>query len=266
MTKRKVFTSAQPAEHKRQPVAKRLKLGLQFFADNNGGGEGAGNNQSTGDNDPPGGGTGDGSGSGTGDGTGKGDGDGDPEGDDLPLDLKQLMADYPEIKAQVDKEKERAVKRRFRNKDKDPDPNKKPPGDNNGGGDDETGKWRSKAEQLENKAKEYAFAAHVANEGLNPKLLKALAANEVRNLQLNDDGDLDPDDVEDVLDHLKAEFPDVFKTTAADPNNPPPPPAKKKHFNSGPTTQRTNEQNQQETDIRKDMEARLADMKKRNMI
>lgn len=242
MTAYKLFTGGQPTGSI-ATVADRTKflpLKIQFFADGGEGGSGEGDNPDDKSKDPK-------------DPPGDGSGEGDEGNKKTPLDLNTLVAEHPELKAQLDKEKERAVKKRFRNQpDKLKDPKDKGEGDGDGGNGDELKTWQTKAAMLEERAKENALAAAASSEGYNPKLVKALAAKELKKLQLDDDGELDPDDLADVLDTLRTEYPDVFTktdTTAIDTTTT----TVKKGFNPGPSTQRTNQPPDKKSDVKNDI-------------
>lgn len=63
--------------------------------------------------------------------------------------------------------------------------------------------------KLENKAKRLAVKEYAVDNGLNAKLLAKLV--DLSDLELDEDGDIDPDDLEEAVNAVVEEFPDVFR-------------------------------------------------------
>lgn len=81
---------------------------------------------------------------------------------------------------------------------------------------EDTNQFSVATTKLEKKAKDLSFKLYVANEGLDSALISELASAKVQGLDLNDDGELDSDDIDEVIEELKTRFPQIFTEKKAD--------------------------------------------------
>lgn len=175
----------------------------------------------------------------------------DPPGtgeDDLTL--ADLLKTNPKIKQDMNERIEKAIKKRFNGID--PEEAKvaiaeKAARDAAGESfeqkeSDTVKALNGKVATLETAAKELGVATYAAKEGLDANLILRLAGKDVGKLQLDDNAKVDPEDVADIVDDLKAEFPDLFtvKVDPADPADPPPAGNQRRRKTAGPNTQHTN--------------------------
>lgn len=219
----KHFTGGQPTTS--NEVVKKpepLKLNLQFFAD--GGDDGGGDGGDGGDDG------------------GAGDGE-----DDEPLTFAELIKQNPEYRQAHNERVEKAVKRRLKNANPDKKPgDKKPDGDDGDEGgqvpNPEFETMRTKAEKLEARTKSLEVAAFAAaQDGFTKdhvKLIQRLSAGRLKDLDLDDDGNLDGDEVADLVEAIVDEFPTLF--AVADANQEQQAGGTKKRRSPG-STQQTND-------------------------
>lgn len=66
-----------------------------------------------------------------------------------------------------------------------------------------------KERKLDNKLKRSAVKEYAIDNDLSPKLLSRLV--DLSKLELNDDGEIDPEDLEELVDELTEEFPELFR-------------------------------------------------------
>jgi len=68
-----------------------------------------------------------------------------------------------------------------------------------------------KAQKLDTRIKRTAVKEYAVDNDLNPKLLSRLI--DLNQLDLDDEGEVDPDDLEELVDELTEEFPELFRTS-----------------------------------------------------
>ena len=144
---------------------------------------------------------------------------GDPEDDELNLD--ELLKD-PKFKAQYQaKFKEQLAKRMKKYKDIDPEEYRrlkeqadKAKGRQREEDDDETESLKKdladkekKIQQAERREKRVAVKEYAVDNGYNPKLVARLI--DIDKLELDEDGEIV--DIDEIMDELIEEFPDLFK-------------------------------------------------------
>lgn len=145
------------------------------------------------------------------------DPDGDDEDDEDQDDeqtLEQMIKDDPKLKKQFNqlfkskfdkrlkgvdlkKAKELLAKEQQKQDDK-----------KDYGNDEEDAKTAKIQLKLDRKAKRLSVKEYAADHGQNPKLVARLI--DLDKLELNEDGEVDPDDLEEAFDALENEFPDFF--------------------------------------------------------
>lgn len=138
----------------------------------------------------------------------------DEDEDDEEQTLEQMIKDDPELKKQfnqlfkskfdkrlkgvdIKKAKELLAKEQQKQDDKQ--------GEGSDEGDAKTAKLQLK---LDRKAKRLSVKEYAADHGHNPKLVARLV--DLDKLELNEDGEVDSDDLEEAFDALEDEFPDLF--------------------------------------------------------
>lgn len=177
----------------------------------------------------------------------------DPPANTDELTLAELLKTNPKINAEYKTKVEAAINKRFKSYDFDPEEAKvaiqeKKDRDANKGAEDAIVQAKidgleGKLAKLQDKAKQLAVETFAAANGLDAKLFTRLAGQEIAALKLDDNFDLDKEELDDVVNTLRADFPQIF--TTPDPNNQqqqqqePPPPNTTKVYNGG-STQRTN--------------------------
>lgn len=169
---------------------------LQEFSDKGDGGEGG----NTGDDED-------------GD-EGDGDSDEDPSLDDLMKD--------PAIKAQFDSKFKELFDKRLKGLDlkaarkalKAQQEAEQKTADDKKDQDEKTSNDEAtkKAIKFEEKAKRLAVKEYAVDNDLNPKLLARLM--DLSALEVDEDGDIDPDDLEEAVEELTKEFPELFRKKA----------------------------------------------------
>jgi hypothetical protein len=186
---------------KRVPTAQQVenelpyKLNLQYFASEDG------DDNEDGDDDDD-----------------QDDQDGDDEDDDEDQDeeqtLEQMIKDDPKLKKQFNQLFKNKFDKRLKGVDlkkakellakeqKDQDDKK------DEGTDEDDAKTAKLQLKLDRKAKRLSVKEYAADNGQNPKLVARLI--DLDKLELNQDGEVDPDDLEDAFDALEDEFPDLF--------------------------------------------------------
>lgn len=77
------------------------------------------------------------------------------------------------------------------------------------------------APKLEAKMKDLSFKVYLADKGLDTALIGELGKSKVSELELNDDGELDAEDLDEIIEGLEKRFPTAFaeKKDAADPKD-----------------------------------------------
>ena len=174
--------------------SKLLPLNLQYFAD----GEDSGDE---GDSD---------------DGDSDDSGDDDSEGGDQDPSLDELLKNNPDLKKQFDAMFKDRFKKRLKGIDlkKAKQLLKAEQGKDSSSSDEdpediEESKVTEKALKLERKLKRTAVKEYALDNGLNPKLVARLI--DLDSLELDEDGDLDPDELEEAIEELTEEFPEIFR-------------------------------------------------------
>jgi hypothetical protein len=169
-----------------------------------------------------------------------------PGGSDDDLTLADLLKTNPKIKAEVNDRIEKAIKKRF----KDIDPSEAAAALEEKRQREEAGEDQTKIEneqikklsatnaQLLKVAQEAAVISYAAKEGLDPNLITRLAAHDVAKLQLDDSFKADPEDVGEIVENLRAEFPDLFTTEKQE--DPKDKQQQRRGYAPGPNNQRTN--------------------------
>lgn len=66
-----------------------------------------------------------------------------------------------------------------------------------------------KAQKLENKTKRLAVKEYAVDNDLNPKLVARLI--DLDQIELDDEGEVDPDELEEIIEELADEFPELFR-------------------------------------------------------
>lgn len=204
--------------------------------------------------------------------------DGDPPPpDDDELSLADLLKTNPKIKAEYKEKVEAAIQKRFKNYDFDPEEARtalREKKERDEGSSDDQVKVNDTIialtktnQKLEAKLKTAEVAAYASANGINPKLLTRLAGSQIEGLELSDKYELDASDLEDIVDDLRAEFPEQFPVTT-DPKDPgagaaPPPPVKKPY---NPGTQQTNNPEGGKPNPEADVAATLERLKKSKRI
>ncbi|HDR7892749.1 TPA: hypothetical protein QCY29_005217 [Bacillus toyonensis] len=82
-------------------------------------------------------------------------------------------------------------------------------GDNDDSDNDENNKANKAAEKMERKAKRLAVKEYAVDNGYNPKLLARLV--DIANIEIDDEGDIDDDQLAEVIDDVIEEFPELFQ-------------------------------------------------------
>lgn len=169
--------------------------------------------------------------------------DDDGGGDDDILTLKDMFKKYPHLRAEHKTKLTDAVTERFKNYDFDPEEAKVALAEkkqrDESGDNLETLKanlakdYSDKEAKLLKQIKKFALSAHVAKDGLDPKLIATLAADKVESLNLKDDYTLDSDALDEILDDLRTEFPTVFPAESDGTEGAEIPPVKQKKLNPG---------------------------------
>lgn len=75
---------------------------------------------------------------------------------------------------------------------------------------------KQKAQKLDRKLKRTAVKEYAVDNDLNPKLLARLI--DLEKLDLDEDGELDPDELEEVVEELTEEFPEIFRADTTQEN------------------------------------------------
>lgn len=183
--------SAQSEE--KQPY----RLNLQFFAE---GGDESGNEAGLDEEDD--------------DLAGDNDEDEGP-GDDEP-NLEQMLKDNPKLKRQFNQLFKNKFDKRLKGIDlkkakellakesKKPDDKARDETDM----DEEVEKTAKLQLKIDRKAKRLAVKEYAADHGHNPKLIARLV--DLDSLELNEDGEVDPDDLEEAFEAIAEEFPELF--------------------------------------------------------
>lgn len=148
----------------------------------------------------------------------EGDNDSDDDSDDeAEPSLAELMKSNPAIK----KEFQALFKERFDKRLKGVDLEKarqllKEQAEKQDNADDEEKKSTQKADEISekekkliDKTKRIAVKEYAIDKDLNPKLVARLI--DISKLSLDDDGEVDPDELEEVIDDLTDEFPELFR-------------------------------------------------------
>ncbi|WP_028976445.1 hypothetical protein [Sporolactobacillus terrae] len=178
-----------PASHKAEKLPH--KLNLQFFASEDG------DDDEGGDDDD------------------QDDQDGDNEDDeDEEQTLEQMIKDDPKLKKQFNQ----LFKNKFDKRLKGVDLKKakellakeqqKQDVNKDEGSDEDDAKTAKLQLKLDRKAKRLSVKEYAADHGQNPKLVARLV--DLDKLELNEGGEVDPDDLEEAFDALEDEFPDLF--------------------------------------------------------
>lgn len=172
----------------------------------------------------------------------------DPPGgsDNDDLTLADLIKTNPKIKTEVNDRIERAIKKRF--KDLDPEAaaialeekrvRDEQQGDQQKIENEQVKNLTATNAKLVKVAQEAAVISYAASEGLDPNLITRLAAADVEKLQLNESFKADPEDVGEIVENLRTEFPDLFPVS--DPAAPDTQPKQRRGYAPGPNNQRTN--------------------------
>ncbi|UAK17563.1 hypothetical protein [Sporolactobacillus terrae] len=186
-----------PASHKAEKLPH--KLNLQFFASEDGDDDEGGDDDDQDDQD--------------------GD-DEDDEDQDEEQTLEQMIKDDPNLKKQFNQ----LFKSKFDKRLKGVDLKKakellaieqQKQDDKQGeGSDEDDAKTANLQLKLDRKAKRLSVKEYAADHGQNPKLVARLI--DLDKLELNEDGEVDPDDLEDAFDTLEDEFPDLFAADDGD--------------------------------------------------
>ncbi|WP_028983326.1 hypothetical protein [Sporolactobacillus terrae] len=180
-----------PASHKADKLPH--KLNLQFFASEDGDDDEGGDDDDQDDQD--------------------GD-DEDDEDQDEEQTLEQMIKDDPKLKKQFNQLFKNKFDKRLKGVDlkkakellaKEQEKQDDKKGEGNDEDDAKTAKLQLK---LDRKAKRLSVKEYAADNGQNPKLVARLI--DLDKLELNEDGEIDPDDLEDAFDALEDEFPDLF--------------------------------------------------------
>lgn len=214
--------------------SKLLPLNLQFFADGDSDNEDEGDSE--GDNDD------------------SGD-EGDSEGDNQDPSLEELLKNNPDLKKQYNALFKKQFNKRLKGVDlkKAKQLLKNQSGDDADNGDDsedkEESKVTEKALKLDRKLKRTAVKEYAVDNGLNPKLIARLV--DIDSLELDDDGELDIDELEDAIEELSDEFPEIFRKAdqADDDEDPEDVQTKKKsrsHTLGGNAHKKTNQKNKKD--------------------
>lgn len=204
-----LFKSGLPASTAEIGVIKPLKLNLQFFSEDP-------DDKDKGDSDP--------------DKTKDPDGKTDPDGtQEDEVTLNELFKAHPNLKTEYTSKFTKDFNKRLKGLDLeearkavalmeklglDSDGNKKEEGkdkDKQPAAPD-----NSKLNKFEKKAKDLSLKLFASDEGYNAKLIAALASSRLDDLDLNEDGELDKEDLEEIVEDLKADFPDAFLVKGED--------------------------------------------------
>lgn len=176
----------------------------------------------------------------------------DPEGDQDPS-LEELLKNNPDLKKQYNELFKKQFNKRLKGvdlkkakqllkdqgKDADPeDPEEK-----------EESKVTEKALKLDRKLKRTAVKEYAVDNGLNPKLIARLV--DIDSLELDEDGELDIDELEEAIEELSDEFPEIFRKSdqADDDEDPEDVQTKKKsrsHTLGGNAHKKTNQKNKKD--------------------
>lgn len=145
--------------------------------------------------------------------------DDDPEDGSTPS-LEQLLKENPDLKKQFDEMFKERFKKRLKGVDLKlakkliKEHSQKQQGkkaDNDDGRDNLGDEIAEKARKIELKAKRLAVKEYAVDHNLNPKLLARLV--DFDRIELNEDGEVDPDDLEEVIEELTEEFPELFRSS-----------------------------------------------------
>lgn len=207
------------------------KLNLQFFASEDGDDDEGGDDDQ--DDDPE---------------DQDGDDDKDDDDEDDKPDLSQMLKDNPPLKKQFNelfknrfdkrlkgvdlKKAKELLAKEQQNQDDDKQDDQVQDKDA-----EKTAKLQLK---LDRKAKRLSVKEYAADHGQNPKLVARLV--DLDNLELNEEGEVDPDDLEEAFESLEDEFPDLF-TSQDDDDEEDESKSKKRHSSYRPgSRQRGNKQ------------------------
>ncbi|MDF2909506.1 MAG: hypothetical protein K0Q56_386 [Sporolactobacillus laevolacticus] len=141
------------------------------------------------------------------------DQDGDDDQDEEQT-LEQMIKDDPKLKKQFNQLFKSKFDKRLKGVDlkkakellaKEQQEQDDKKGEDKDEDDAKTAKLQLK---LDRKAKRLSVKEYAADNGQNPKLVARLI--DLDKLELNEDGEVDPDDLEEAFDALEDEFPDLF--------------------------------------------------------
>jgi hypothetical protein len=148
------------------------------------------------------------------------DGDEDEDDQDDEQTLEQMIKDDPKLKKQFNQLFKNKFDKRLKGVDlkkakellakeqKNQDDKK------DEGNDEDDAKTANLQLKLDRKAKRLSVKEFAADHGQNPKLVARLI--DLDKLELNEDGEVDPDDLEEAFDALEDEFPDLFVADDSD--------------------------------------------------
>lgn len=169
--------------------------------------------------------------------------DEDDFGDALPS-LKDIFKKYPHLRGEHKTRIDEAVSKRFPDYDFDPVEAKKAlqeKKDREANGDTTEIVKQQLEATFQNKETKYlerikglAVEAYAAKDGLDPKLISRLAAEQVGTLKLDESLRLSADDLDEIIEELRTEFPSAFPVVEANTGDDPeaagqnPPPVKTK--------------------------------------
>lgn len=173
--------------------------------------------------------------------------------DDEPPTLAELIKQYPTLKAELKAEKAAAVSKRFKNYDFDVEEartalREKKERELTGEAqidptNDAIVSLSQKTNSLESKVKALSVENYAIANELDPKLLVRLGKDQIDSLQIdNDDFSLDSDELDEIVDGLRDEFPNLFSAPKEKKEEDPeedPEIVPSSGFNPG-STQRTN--------------------------
>lgn len=141
--------------------------------------------------------------------------DEEDEDDQSEPSLEDLLEENPKLKKEFDA----LFKSRFKKRLKGVDlkeakkalkaMKEQKQGEEDQGDDDKADEVSAKTLKLENKTKRLAVKEYAVDNSLNPKLLSRLI--DLDDLELDDDGEIDPDELEEKIEELTEEFPELFR-------------------------------------------------------
>lgn len=156
----------------------------------------------------------------------------DPDDKDELLTLKDMFKKYPHLRVEHKQRMTDAVNERFKSYDFDPEEAKtalaeKKQREESGDTVEVaktqlTNEFKSKEEKYLARIKGLAVEAYAAKDGLDPKLISKLAAEQVGKLALDESLKLKAEDLDDIIEELRTEFPTAFpvvETVDPDPAN-----------------------------------------------